>query len=201
MDARNSLAHRYFWDRAVQFCSGTGRSQMLEELSNLASRFSALDEQLTELADEFMHRKGITNETVEAHLAELLAGAIQPHNSERVPNPIEITAAYDWRTSNTSGCKLILVSGAGENLLLGERGLCFGPQNIAVQELFVKSDFAKALPAKVNPRPKKARPWDFAITLANGYIPADSTGRNQWQACLPFWITQASAWGERCWIF
>lgn len=168
--ARNGLAHRYFWDRAVQLCSGTGRRQMLEELSNLASGFSALDERLTELGDEFMRRKGIPNEAVQTHVADLLAGATQPHDPERVPNPVEITTAFEWRTTNTGGCKLILVSGAGEYLLLGERGLCFGPQNIATQELFVKPDFAKALPARTNPRPKKSKPWNYAIALANGYI-------------------------------
>src|SRR5437899_6957628 len=29
---RNDLAHHYFWDRAVGFCSSEGRTQMIEEL-------------------------------------------------------------------------------------------------------------------------------------------------------------------------
>lgn len=174
VDDRNDLAHHYFWDRAVQFCSSDGRAQMITELHQMRHRFESLDEKLTELTQECAKRRGLSVEVLEAHTAahmeELLAGVMEPPNPQRVPNPVEIVAAYEWRVDSTVKSKLILASKDGRYLILGEKGLCYGPQNISAHELVVKAHFEKALPAKVNPRPKTSAPWNFSIPLANGYM-------------------------------
>ena len=174
LDDRNDLAHHYFWDRAMQFCSSDGRAQMITELHRMRDRFESLDEELAELARQCVKRRGLSVEALEAyaavHMEELLAGVVEPHNPEHVPNPIEIVAAYEWRVDSTVKSKLVLASKDGRYLILGEKGLCYGPQNIAAQDLVVKTHFEKALPATVNPRPKKAARWNFAVPLANGYI-------------------------------
>lgn len=174
LDDRNDLAHRYFWDRAMQFCSSDGRAHMITELHRMRNRFESLDDELAELARECVKRRGLSAEVLEAYttaqVAELLAGAVEPHDPEYVPNPIEIVAAYEWRMDSTVKSKLVLASKDGRHLILGEKGLCYGPQNIAAQDLVVKTHFEKALPATVNPRPKKAARWNFAVPLANGYI-------------------------------
>ena len=174
VEDRNDLAHHYFWDRAAQFCSSEGRAQMIKELVSMGNRFESLDQELGQLARGIAQQRGLTKEVLQAQTAaemeELLSGAAKPYRPERVPNPIEIVAAYERRTDTTVKSKLILGSKDGKYLVLGERGLCYGPQNIPAKELVVKADFERALPATVNPRPKKSAPWNYAIALANGYI-------------------------------
>lgn len=174
VDDRNDLAHHYFWDRATQFCSSEGRAQMITELNGMMFRFEYLDEELAGLTREYTKRKGISAEALESstadHLKVLLAGLMEPHNPQRVPNPVEIVAAYEWRVDGTIKSKLVLASQDGKYLVLGERGLCYGPQDISAQELVLKAHFEKALPAKANPRPKTSASWNFAIPLANGYM-------------------------------
>jgi hypothetical protein len=173
-DDRNELAHHYFWDRAAQFCSSEGRAQMIEELVSLGNRFEALDAKLDELSGEMMQARGLSKEMLqintETELKELLSGASEPYRPQRVPNPTEIVSAYEWRANSVTKCALVLASNDGKFLLLGERGLCYGPQDVPVNELILKTDFVKALPATVNPRPKRSAPWDYGIVLANGYI-------------------------------
>lgn len=173
VDDRNELAHHYFWDRATQFFSSDGRAHMIEELLILGNRFKFLDGRSMELARRIAQQRGLTKEALEteteSEIKRLLSGTSEPYKPERVPNPVEIVSACEWRAESTVKCALVLVSNDAKYLLLGERGLCYGPQNIPVEELVVKKNFARALPAVVNPRPKKCVPWDYAITLANGY--------------------------------
>jgi hypothetical protein len=167
---RNKLTHHYFWERAVEFCSFEGREDMVRELAGMADRFDNLDDQLSELTTQFRQTRGITDEVVNTHLEKLVAAIEPPHNPERVPNQVVLAAAYEWRTSSGEvKSNLILGSHGGRHLVLGERGLCLGPRDIPADELFLKADFAAALPASVNPRPKKANAWNYTIPLANGY--------------------------------
>ncbi|MGA2001610.1 MAG: hypothetical protein ABSG52_16625 [Terriglobales bacterium] len=174
VDDRNDLAHHYFWGRAIKFCSSDGGDKMITELHQMRHEFESLDEELTELTRECVKRRGLSAEVLEActaaHMEELRTGVMEPYNPERVPNPIEIVAAYEWRVESTVKSKLVLASKDGRYLILGEKGLCYGPRNISAQELVVKAHFERALPAKVNPRPKTSAPWNLAIPLANGHI-------------------------------
>jgi hypothetical protein len=182
---RNQLAHHYFWDRAIPLCSSDGRAQLIVELQRMGDEFESLDEELTNLTREWVQQRGWSVEALENHTAAytegLLKGIHQPHNPEHVPNPIEVVAAYEWRANGTIRSKLVLGSKDNSYLLLGERGLIYGPQSIPAEELIVKAEFEKALPATVNPRPKKSAPWNFALSLANGYIlrvrPDDLNGK------------------------
>jgi hypothetical protein len=173
-DDRNFLAHHYFWDRTVQFCSFEGRAQMIEELLRMGNRFESLDKELRQLARGIAQQRGLKREDLQARIAahkeELLSGAAKPYRPERVPNPIEIVGAYEWRVDGTIKSKLVLTSEDGKYLVLGERGLCYGPQNIPAKELVVKVHFSMALPVAVNPRPKKSAPWNYAIIFGKGYI-------------------------------
>jgi hypothetical protein len=138
-------------------------------------RFEYLDNELAELTREYTKRRGISADALESsttdHLKGLIAGVMKPHDPQRVPNPVEIIAAYEWRVDGTVKSKLVLASHDGRYLVLGEKGFCYGPQDISAQEeLVLKAHFEKALPARANPRPKTSAPWNFAIPLANEYI-------------------------------
>lgn len=172
--SRNDLAHHYFWNRAVPFSSRTGRDGMLEELRALVNTFESLDKDLTRLTRNVAAKKGLPEKELRVHfentLEALQSGKEKVYRPERVPNPVEITGAYEWRAGSVVKSGLILESKGGQYLIVGEKGLCYGPQDIPKNELLVRAEFQKALPAPVNPRPKKSPPWTFAFPLANGYV-------------------------------
>jgi hypothetical protein len=174
VESRNDLAHHYFWDRAVSFSSRTGRDGMLEELRHLVNMFESLDKALTRLTRNVAAQKGLPEEKLRTHLENtfeaLQSGKGKVYRPQRVPNPVEITGAYEWRAGRVDKCGLILKSNHGRYLIVGEKGLCYGPQDIPMGELLLRPEFQKALPALVNPRPKKSPPWTFAFPLANGYV-------------------------------
>jgi hypothetical protein len=165
---RNDLAHCYFWNRAVELNSTGGRGEMIQELNALINLFGSLDAEVTELTRNLMEEKGVAQDVVRKELEKLLSGVEAPYDPKRLRNPVQITAAYEWRIGEEVKCGIIFHSDAG-NLLLGEKGLCFGPQQIPTEQLKPRAEFAKALPATVKPKPKKAGSWTYMIPLANSY--------------------------------
>jgi hypothetical protein len=174
VDMRNDLAHHYFWDRAVEFATADGRDQMIAELCGMRELFESLDNELETLTREQVKRRGLSPDFLEnktkEHLERVLAGIQNFHDPDLPPNPVEIVGAYEWRLGTAVKCGLVLKSRDGKLLILGEKGLCYGPQNIPEQDLIKKVEFDVALPVAVNPRVKKASPWNFGIPLANGYV-------------------------------
>jgi hypothetical protein len=173
-DRRNELAHHYFWDRAIQFCSDKGRAEMIDELDHIRDEFTALDEELCRLAEESIRRRGYSPELLRQrttdHLEDLLSGHQDPHSPELVPDPVEIVAAFEWRSDSVKPGNLVLLSKEGRYLVPGEKGLCYGPKGPPVGVVVVEADFEQALPAVVSPRSKTSIPWNFGIQLANQYI-------------------------------
>jgi hypothetical protein len=177
---RNELVHQYFWKRAVEFTSTNGRVEMLRELKNLVDRFDSLDGQLSERTNRAAREKGVSEEALQAHFDRILAGVDAPHDPRKIRGPITVTRACEWRLGDSVECGIVLVSDAG-NLVLGRNGLVLGPQAIPKEQLKTKPEFAKALPATVNPKPRKAGAWTYVIQLANGYVlsvrPDEKDGR------------------------
>ena len=69
---RNWLVHGYFWDRAVEFLSESGRASMLRELNEAADVFNALDELFTNRTMEWGATVGITEQSVDQELQRLI---------------------------------------------------------------------------------------------------------------------------------
>jgi hypothetical protein len=67
---RNSLAHDFFWDRATQFMSFSGREEMLAEIISMHEPFQSADALVSVLVRRVAERGGITPEQFEANLAE-----------------------------------------------------------------------------------------------------------------------------------
>lgn len=168
VEERNALVHRYFWNRAVQFNSMDGRAQMLEELTNVSAHFDSLDRKLSVRTRAFMQAKGVGQEELQRQFAKLMSGMESPHDPKRIRNAVVITGACEWRVADSVKCAIMFTSDAG-NLVLGRTGLCLGPQRIPLEHMNPKPEFAKALPATVNPKPKQAAPWNYVLPLANGY--------------------------------
>jgi hypothetical protein len=153
---------------------------MLEELDHLVRSFDSLDAKVSVLVNDLMKKRGVTEDVVQAQFEKLMSGIAAPHDPKKLQKSVVITAASEWKVGEAVKCGILFVSDAG-NLVLGERGLCLGPQAIPTEHLKVKPEFAKALPATVNPKPKKADRWNYVIPLAKGYDlrvrPTEMNGR------------------------
>lgn len=165
---RNELVHQYFWNRVVDFNSASGRVKMLDELRETTAHFDSIDAELTKLTHGLMEKHGVTQAVVDRELHKMLEGVEPPHDPKQIRKPVTITGACEWRVGDSVECAIVFTSDTG-NLVLGEMGLCLGPQNIPPEQLCPKPEFAKALPVTVNPKPKKAGSWNYVIPLANGY--------------------------------
>jgi hypothetical protein len=173
-DQRNDLAHQYFWDRAIQFASSDGQAEMIAELKQMEAEFTSLDDDLGEIVNSLIRDRGQDIDSfhsrVEASLNAFLSGAQIPHNSESVPNPVEVMAAQVWRVNSDEPGNLVLISSEGRHLVPGERGICYGPPSVPPGMTARTLSFDKAFPAQINPRPKTTAPWNYGIPLANGHV-------------------------------
>lgn len=78
LSKRNWLAHRYFYDRSIDFLSESGREMMVEELQEVSDFFHSLDELFTQRTMEYAETLGITQELVDLELNRLLVDPGDP---------------------------------------------------------------------------------------------------------------------------
>ena len=69
---RNWLAHEYFWERAIDFLSESGRASMIEELQDAADLFEDLDKLFTNRTIEWGKEFGITRQALDKTLERLM---------------------------------------------------------------------------------------------------------------------------------
>jgi hypothetical protein len=74
---RNSLAHDFFWDRATQLMSFSGREAMLAELISMHEPFQSADLLVSALLQRVAVEGGISSERFEANLAEAMDELLQ----------------------------------------------------------------------------------------------------------------------------
>lgn len=68
---RNWLAHKYFWERAVEFTKEDGRRSMICELKGIAGLFEDIDFKLTAIMWQWGEKHGITKEVIEKEMKRL----------------------------------------------------------------------------------------------------------------------------------
>ena len=69
---RNWLAHGYFWDRAAEFLTESGRAAMIEELREIAEQFERLDDLFTKRTVDWANSVGVSQEMLNEQLERLL---------------------------------------------------------------------------------------------------------------------------------
>ena len=72
LEQRNRLAHRYFWERATEFLSVSGREVMISELQDAVELFVTLDQSLTNRMFEWGETYGITQQSVDKEIGRLI---------------------------------------------------------------------------------------------------------------------------------
>ena len=74
LDTRNWLAHNSFWERAAEFVTETGRSEMRLELTEAHNMLHALDEELARAGDVWRRSIGVTDALVQQEMDRVQAG-------------------------------------------------------------------------------------------------------------------------------
>ena len=74
LNKRNWLAHHYFWNRATEFMSVSGRTSMQRELREAIELFGALDEIYTTRTIDWGETVGISQQAIEEHMERLRLG-------------------------------------------------------------------------------------------------------------------------------
>ena len=72
LETRNWLAHRYFWERATDFLSESGRASMNSELQNASSLLETQDELFTKKTLEWAESHGINGQLIDKELERLV---------------------------------------------------------------------------------------------------------------------------------
>ena len=72
LSKRNWLAHRYFWERAIEILSEPGRASMITELQEAAYFFQTLDELFANKTIEWAETVGISQQTLDKELERLV---------------------------------------------------------------------------------------------------------------------------------
>ena len=172
VDLRNQIAHHYFWNRVTEFGRPDGRQGMLDELLAAGAEFQTLDGELTTLTTGWSAARGISEVDRQAALSELLTGEATPYDvSTTLPKQVQLSGVYRWHGDPERPTRFgpLLRTSDGLNLLFANRGLCLGPPIVSDAELELIAEMNKALPATVNPFPKKATDWNYTISLGNDF--------------------------------
>ena len=75
LEARNFLVHHFFRDRAIDFLTPDGRSQMISELEEMQATLSEADTVAMALCGAFCEAIGITKEMLNAEFDRLYSNA------------------------------------------------------------------------------------------------------------------------------
>jgi hypothetical protein len=72
LQKRNWLAHNYFWERAVQLLTLSGRNKMMDELKGIIDFFSKLDVHLAKIYEKHLMKVGLSETTIDEKLKKLI---------------------------------------------------------------------------------------------------------------------------------
>jgi len=75
VDLRNHVTHHYFRERAEDFVSIAGQSEMKKEMQKFIARFKEADQLMTSLYQPLWNEYGVTEEYVDTQMEKLLSKA------------------------------------------------------------------------------------------------------------------------------
>lgn len=179
-ESRNWLAHHYWWDRASEFTSFSGRQKMLAELNELTALFSELDRVFADMVKKWAFQHGLTQKDFDDSLAEFLSGPTPPRKRRRKLSKTEtLVNVYSYTTE--SGTTLLFELDDNSFWSLCDCGFTYGPEDVGSSRLRLLPQFQKALPAIITPRPKGAKDWKYQIQFSTGYsievLPSEKSGK------------------------
>lgn len=188
-DARNFLAHHFWFKRCNRLSQTHHIHLLLEELNSYTELFQQVDSELSELTKSKRAVLGISDASLELMSLQLLSGAeknempskeVVKQRTRTLKRPQTLSKVWDANSS------LVFQLSDGTLWQPCELGLGWSSFEEVQDHWTVNKKIAPYLPAEIIPRPSDCQPWNYAFLLAGGaqlsFKPSDPPDSYQW--CL-----------------
>jgi hypothetical protein len=174
VDARNFLAHHFWFDRAHLMFSVNDVRQLIAELDGYASMFDQLDTRVSQWSEPMRASLGLTDEALEQSLGRILSGELEePLPDRQAVRDLEkrqrLIRVWEF-TLEHGGKPLIFQLADGSMWQLCDVGLGLTRFQGAGPGWTEHPATRPYLPADILPRPQAAVPWEYEFTLAHGAV-------------------------------
>ncbi len=195
VEARNFLAHHFWFERAHLMYSVANVHQLIAELDRYAEKFDRLDTLVSEWKEPKLRQLGLTEKLLEDSQRRILAG----ESDEPLPDRGTVRELAKklsgrqrlirvWEFALDNGRKpLIFELADGSLWQLSDVGLGWTRFQKVDPNWTEHPAIKLHLPADIFPRPRAFAPWDYEFTLANGAVLWVKPGRQK----------QTFKWGMR----
>lgn len=178
VDARNFLAHQFWFERAHLMYSVPEVRQLIAELDGYAGMFDRLDTRVSKWSEPMRARLGVTDEALEQTLGRILAGESEEplpdrqavkEMEKRLNGRQRLIRVWEF-TLERGGKPLIFQLADGSLWQLCDVGLGwtrFQEVGSGWREHLATKPY---LPAEILPRPNAAALWEYEFRLAHGAV-------------------------------
>lgn len=176
VEARNFLAHRFWFERTPQIVRRDGVAVLLRELDGYSNLFQSMDRELNEVFRQRYIDIGVTDAIIRETLDKVVAGdLLEPLPSKdeikglekKLKGKVRIIKVWELSTSDGKST-LIFEADSGDLWQLCDVGLGSTPFRQKESSWQEQKLVAKYLPAAIEARPKGAQMWRYEFELDKG---------------------------------
>ena len=187
LDARNFLAHHFWFDRAHLMFRADHIHSLIAELDGYTEIFERLDEKTSKWFEDKRRKLGITDDVLQKSLAETLSGeSEEPLPNKEAVRELERKLKHRQRlirvwefTLSEGGKPLIFETEGGSLWQLCDVGLGWTRFSQVQPGWIEHAEIKQHLPAEIDPRPKDAKLWEYEFRLRDGAVLWVKPGRRE----------------------
>jgi hypothetical protein len=178
VDARNFLAHQFWFERAHLMFSVPDVRQLIAELDGYAGMFDRLDTRVSQWSESMHAGLGVTDEMLQQTLSRILAGeSEEPLPDRQAVKELEkrlnrrqrLIRVWEFALER-GGKPLIFQLADGSLWQLCDVGLGWTRFQEVASGWMEHPATKPYLPAEILPRPHATAPWEYEFTLAHGAV-------------------------------
>jgi len=176
-DARNFLAHRFWFEKAHLMFNDENIRQLLSELHEYTQLFDCLDRQISEWSRKRRRDLGITDELIMEGIKAIKEGEPwEPLPDKQAVKELtklkkHCCLARVWEFTEEKGRKpLVFELADGSFWQLSDIGLGWTSYNAVGSNWIEHPRIKPYLPANILPRPPISAPWNYEFILAKGVV-------------------------------
>ncbi len=172
VEARNHLAHGFWFERVHLAMTSEGTRQLIASLTARTDAFRKLAGEIEACSAPYFERFGITDAMLQEAYNEALAGEDSPPaRAKRRPTKKRkelVVAAYIVPCGDAGGSTLVFQTDDDELWQLCDVGLGWTAYGQVARDWRPAGLLEGALPAHINPRPTVEAPWTYEIVFKHG---------------------------------
>lgn len=176
LEARNFLAHHFWFDRAHLMFRADHIQSLIVELDEYTQLFSSLDIETSQWFEGRRRALGLTTDILQESLTRILSGESEdPLPDKQTVKDLEKKLKRKQRlvrvwefTLPDGGRPFILETEDGSLWQLCDVGLGWTRFDQVQPSWLEQPAIKQYLPADIDPRPKDAKPWEYEFRLRDG---------------------------------